>query len=334
MDLLLSPLGGTVDAAVQAGRKAFTPNPEQRALASDPEWNRKAGDIAEMLTPLPKAGSVAKGARVVGDAIGVQRKLSRAEAAASAAEKAATAARDAREAAMHRTRVQTLQRAGVQDLTPGQIKGGAARAKEVAQVQGGLAQKAYTVRIERANDSFQRATYNQVLEEIGARYKPTAPVGHEGVRAVQRMVSYAYDRILPHVKLKVDTKLEEALAANVNEAEQLRNPEARNFYTSVDRSVRSQLTPGATLDGKTFKEIESDLTRDIAALKSNPLHRREASLLENYLEILREGAERSSPPEVAKRLKAVNAAYSKLTKVEEAAARNPGAGGKFNTEDL
>lgn len=354
MGLAAAPVGGAAEALApkmrldqpayrdaqgrqvyQRGLGKFTsqaPTGEEGARHS-----RLVGDIAEAAIPAPEIGAV----REVADAA----RLARGEAKAVSSLKqgvargfdSETRKLTAQEQRLHNIRVSEWKRAGgrTSDLPPGALKGGRKAAEEAARAKGGMTQAADLAAKERSLDTFQRLTYDKALEDFGGQKFPrTGEAGNAGVRFVQKAADKAFNRVLPHVKLKWDTKLENDLADVSAQMEELRGPEERRAYQALDRSVRQQLEPGVELDGRAFKRIESDLTRDIRGLRSNPERQREADVLDSYLHALRENLERHSPQQWARELRRVNRGYAKLTLIERAAARDAKAGGKFNTDDL
>jgi hypothetical protein len=330
-EVLESPGTGGLDAlskAAYGGRNSLT----------DPKRVRQLGDTAEFVTPLP-GGKAGKAEGIVTSAVKEAGELHAALGAAKKGVGIDTKNMAAREQRLHAMRVDMLKKGGVDKLMEGQVKGGPARAKEAAKIEGGLTQPVYIKRAKLANDSFQRGTYNQALDELHSgklsRYPPAGPVGNAGVARVQKTINQAYSRLLPKLRLVVDDKLTEGLAKLEERAEEgLRSPEAATFFRSLDRTVRQQLSPGAELDGQTFKTMESELTRDIQSLRKSPLHRREQEVLEDYLGEIRDAAARSSPKEITSQLKAANRAYAKLAKIEDAASAHSDAAGHFTPKDL
>jgi len=337
MDLPLTPLEGGVTALTNAESR----NPQgvlarmDRAVGLHPEKitaadARRAGDIAGLAVPTPALGKAAKGARTLSEVGGEVR-------IGEDAFRAATRTATDKANALYSKWLETLKRYGFEP-TPGMSKGKEARLVERTKEGDSLAQKFYVKQADRAEDSFQRAKYNYDLEPLGDsfKYRRTGPVGHRGVDDVYRTISGEFDKILPKVKLKRDAKLETDLGKIEGQVERLQGDETRRVFSAIDHDVRQQLGPRgskATIDGRAFKQIESDITKDAKAFRVKGQWR-EADLLNDYLGALRSAMERHSSPVVAARLKQVNNAYARWSRTSSAAARRPDALGRFNTSDL
>jgi hypothetical protein len=90
------------------------------------------------------------------------------------------------------------------------------------------------------------------------------------------------------------------------------------------------------MDGRTFKNVESDLSRQARNFRSSPdpNHRELGRLIDELNDSLRENVERNSAPGVRQRLKEINTSWAAFTRVQEAATRRNGADGVFDTGDL
>jgi len=322
-----SPLG-RLDSAVGLRPEKITPQEAERA-----------GDIFGLLAPVPGVGKAAKGVEKLAE---VGEELRGVDKAA----KAGDAALKAREADMHSFRLDRMKKYGFEP-TKGMAKGREARIKEIAREKDSLAQTFHVKQAAKAEESFQRAKYNYDLEPLkgvtsvrglpkGYQYSRAEPIGHEGVDRTYKMINSVFDRVLPKVKMQTDSKLDSALEALNGRIEALRNPEASRVFRSLDTSIRQQLgNPGEriTLDGKAFKQMESDLTKDMQTFYKAG-HWREAEIVNDYLGALRENMVRHSPAKVAADVTHLNRAYARWSKTASAAARDPTSLGRFGTDDL
>ena len=226
-----------------------------------------------------------------------------------------------------------LMAAGVR-LTPGQIMGGVVRrAEEAARSIPFLGQA-----IRHGEDitfrDFNRETYNEVLAPLGERYAGTA-TGYEGIESVRRQIGAAYDRVLPNVRFRADWDL----ANDFRQLQQLVSempPDQVRQYSNIARNrVWQRLQPTGTMDGRTFKQLESELT----AL-AEPMHKdRDAAVrqlgnaVDELNNMLRRNLARQNPQQRAD-LEAANAAWYRFAKIRQAAGARVTSDGEFSPVDL
>lgn len=221
-----------------------------------------------------------------------------------------------------RPEVQALLGRGV-NPTPGQLAGGVANQLEekLATTIPGLGDMITTGR-RGANDDFQRAIYNEVLQPIGAQVGRDMQPGRDAIRAVEQTIRDQYAAILPHVNLPVDPPLANAVAnLRARAANNLPPEQARRFEQIVTQKVGTRLrAAGGTLDGDTFKGVESELSNDIRGYRSDPSHdnRELADYLGELLDEMRQGLERNNPM-FADQLRAANASWARFTRLQRAA---------------
>lgn len=188
---------------------------------------------------------------------------------------------------------------------------------------------------EAAGDSFNRALYNKVLEPLGEKVPDTFPVGRDGVRAMKAKMDHEYDAVLPHVRVVADKPLIDQLAEIRTSADKLGEKEAKQFETILNQDVLHKVGPEG-MDGRTFKDVESDLLRQARGFKGSqdPNQRSLGKHLEGVVDALRENMVDHSPAQYRARLKGVNAAYARFTRLEDAAAARKRGGGYITPSDL
>lgn len=181
----------------------------------------------------------------------------------------------------------------------------------------------------RSIEDFNRAAYNEVLQPLGSTYQ--GPVGHEAVRAVGDAISHEYDTLLPNLTFAVDRQFATELQ-NINRLAQNLTPEARAQYNRIVSSNLGTRLQSGTMDGRTFKELESALRQYQETFATgNANDRLVGNALGEVLTSLRSGLDRSNPQYIGQ-LANINDAWSRLTVLERAAANSTKNEGVFTPE--
>lgn len=220
-----------------------------------------------------------------------------------------------------RPEVQTLIDRGVTP-TPGQIMGGIPNQIEekISTVIPGLGDM-ITVSRRRANDEFNRAVYNEVLQPINAQIAPDIPPGREAVNAVHQAVTDHYNQILANVSLVPDQQLTADIQQIWQTAQRLA-PDQRQMFDQIvnDQIIDGLQRNGGILNGDALKGIMSELSYDARGYRSSGSHneRRLGERIEEIVDALRQGLYRSNPMQ-ANQLRAVDNAFARLVRLESAA---------------
>lgn len=219
--------------------------------------------------------------------------------------------------------------------TPGQILGGNfARTEDKLTslpVVGGMIKNAQT----RALDDLNRAAYARALDPIGVQ----APqqVGREGVAAVKTAISNAYDDLLPKLQFKADQQFGAELGNVTNMvANAQTNPDvARQFTKVVQNDLLSRMSKTGTMDGRSFKDMESAIGQSIKKYGSspNPADKDIANALSEVLSSARNALGRENP-QYADNLSNINRAYANYARIRDAAGRIGTDGGSFTAAQL
>ena len=232
-------------------------------------------------------------------------------------------------------RVKRLANMGV-DLTPGSIKGGEAKIAEQQSTSGRYQGQAIREAQQRSLQSYNRAGYNEALAPIGEKYPANAPIGRDGVDAVASRIGAVYDRVLPQARLVADKQTAERISEIREDHEELLGPYKGAFDGILKTRVLSRLGPDKAMDGRTFKEVESELT--MLSKKYHMSNDGAQHLLGDAIDelntALRDNMERNSPPHVRPQLKAANTAWAAYKRLEAASERRPSSLGVFTPGDL
>lgn len=233
-------------------------------------------------------------------------------------------------------RQQELLDAGVSQMTPGQLfgdsLGGVPKAIEdrltSVPVLGSLIQNARG----RSVESFNRAVANQVLEPIGERVGNRVAAGHDLIRDVETRISAQYDRLLPQLNYIPDRQFALDLG-NIRRQDVAMLPQAQ--IDQFERIIDARLGPPAPMHGRTFKDIESELTYQAGRYLSSPdgAQRGLGEALQDVVRAMRTNLERSNPDH-AERLASLNRSWAMYARVRDAASRRAAGEGVFMPSDL
>ncbi len=252
----------------------------------------------------------------------------------------------------HAERAAKLMEDGV-ELTLGQRAGGMAKRIEEANKSNPYVGQAIRDNEQRALTSFNRVAARKSLEAAGlpADFPPVAE-GRDFVKVAHDRFSKAYDANAEKYKLTGDETLRDALQGVHASLRELPADKRLQFESIIDRRVFDRMgiklskdegfaealdqISGKSLNGQTFKEVESELTYLSGKYHSapDPADNLFAEHLDEALGALRDNMERSSDPSVRAQLKKLNTGYAMFTRVRGAAQNRATAGGRFTTGDF
>lgn len=223
---------------------------------------------------------------------------------------------------------------GVQ-LTPGQMAGGVAKRAEDALSSVPVAGSFIGAAQRKSIESFNRAVIDDALDPIGAKLPKTIEMGHDAVGAAHDIVSDAYNAILPKLTLRRDAQFDADIGSLQSLAKNMPPDQAAQFDAILQNNLFSRLQPTGTMLGNNLKIVESDLGKFSSQYKSSAVasERQLGDAVKEAQNIIRTTLERQNPAE-AKRLQAINSAFSRLVRVESAAGNRPVSGGVFTPGDL
>lgn len=204
---------------------------------------------------------------------------------------------------------------------PGQLMGPRAAAFEDKAMSAPILGDAIASSQRRAVESFNRAAYNEVLKPLGTKY--TGPIGREGIASIQNTLSNAYDDVLlsPKTQFRADKQFMNEFKKISGMAKELPPDKFMQFKSVMDSKVMSRIKGGG-MDGRSFKELESELSKFARQYSgsASPDDRNVAAAVREVLESARGALERASPG-VGSQLRKINQAYSTFTRVQDAASR-------------
>ncbi|MCX8567008.1 MAG: hypothetical protein ON057_001735 [Glomeribacter sp. 1016415] len=139
--------------------------------------------------------------------------------------------------------------------TPEQIMGGMAQRIEDKLTSVPIVCDAITSARRRAVEDLNPA-YHRALDPIEKNIPNE--VGREGVNAVSRQLSDAYNKLLPNLKFRADSQFTNKLKRM---AQALPKAEARAFKKILHGKMLRYLTPQGHASGESIKVVESELSR-------------------------------------------------------------------------
>lgn len=227
--------------------------------------------------------------------------------------------------------VQLLMDRGVTP-TPGQIMGGIPNQIEekLATTIPGLGDLITTSR-QRANEQFNRAAYNEVLQPMGLQVAPDVPVGREGIRTVHQAISDHYDQTLRNVTFVVDPQLNADVQAVSQAARQLARAERERYDEIFQGKIQDVLqSHGGTLSGPQLQGLLSELRKDVRGYSKSASHneRQLGERLGEVVNAINDSLIRTNPMQ-AQPLQSANASFARLVRLERAAGATGNDNGVF-----
>jgi hypothetical protein len=224
---------------------------------------------------------------------------------------------------------QKLLDAGV-PLTPGQILGGAAARTEAKLTSVPFVGDMIKNGQQRAVQGFNKATYNEVLKPLGQTYD--GPIGNEGVAAVQKTISSAYDDALSKLTFKADQQFQSDLGNLAGMAQNLPPAQQGQFMNVVKNQILGKLSPQGEMDGATLKGVQSELGRISRGLTGDPSfdNQQLGQAIGEVKNLVEQSLPRNNASDAVQDLAKANAAYANFVRLRAAA----GSQGAMNNEGV
>jgi hypothetical protein len=224
---------------------------------------------------------------------------------------------------------QKLLDAGV-PLTPGQILGGAAARTEAKLTSVPFVGDMIKNGQQRAVQGFNKATYNEVLAPLGQTYD--GPIGNEGVAAVQKTISNAYDDALSKLTFKADPQFQSDLGNLASMAQNLPPAQQGQFMSVVKNQIVGKLSPQGEMDGATLKGVQSELGRISRGLTGDPSfdNQQLGQAIGEVKNLVEQSLPRNNASDAVQDLANANSAYANFVRLRAAA----GSQGAMNNEGV
>lgn len=226
--------------------------------------------------------------------------------------------------------LQALKEAGVQP-TIGQALGGIAnkveqKAQSLPIVGDVIASKRGAAR-DAAAEVFNNAAINKVLAPIGQKVEGA---GQEAIGEAAKKASQAYDNALGKIN---GVMFDDAFNAKVGElrglVSNLSEDQAKRFEKIYANEIQNRMSPAGGMIPEAYKKADSNLGK----IAINATDRELGDAVKQLQALMKEQMQRSNPA-VAGELKAADAAYALLAKVEGAAVKAADKEGIFTPKQL
>ena len=205
-------------------------------------------------------------------------------------------------------------------LTPGQAFGGGIDQLEqrVGSVMPGI-NKARG----RAVGQWNKSIIDDVISPLGGKATGLGDDLVSNVKVGQKVLSNAYDDILPNINMKSDPILQKSFKKAVND--EVLGTEARKKLGKEMTKIKGFLK-GNKVSGQSIKDIQTHLGQRIQAYSgaTNADDMAIRNALENSLDSIMDTVKRQNP-NYADQLTKVNKAYAKFIRIETAASKLNGA---------
>jgi hypothetical protein len=225
--------------------------------------------------------------------------------------------------------VRRLADAGV-ELTPGQIVGGTVRKAEDAATSIPVVGTGVANAQRRSLESFNRVVGDEVLKPLGKTVPKNTPAGRELITHVDDVISRAYSDALGRVKPFVpDQQFVQDYAALLQNRTLM--PDQTTFYNKVlTNQVIPRLQKAGQIDGQLLQTMQSDLkrlSRGFSSSQSIPDQELGRAFL--GLSGLLDDLVMRTNPAVAGDIKAANAAFARMIRMEGASGATGAVEGVF-----
>ncbi len=181
----------------------------------------------------------------------------------------------------------------------------------------------------RAVDQYQVGLFNDALGQVGQKLPKGTGPGHSAHAFSQDAISRAYDTALSGMTAAADGQLSTDLGAIQRQIGTMK-PDHQNQFTKIWSDSVARRFQGGQLSGDAYKAAESELSRRVAKLRSNPADNDLADALEQATGALRSSALRNSPPEAVAALDAADAAHARIVRIENASRTGAGEPAEFS----
>ena len=224
--------------------------------------------------------------------------------------------------------VALLNREGV-SLTPGQMRGGVARAAEDNATSLPILGTSIADRRTEGFDSFDRALINRTLKPIGEAL-PDGMTGTEAVKYAGDKLSKGYETAIPGRVIRADSGFADDVRQVFDGIDTLTPQATERLADILDKRITSRLPQNGKMDGELYKLIQSELDFEVNRFSgaTDPDMRAVGDAIQGVQSAL-ENAARRQDPSFAARIEALDRGWAELARIEAAAAKSTDLSGRF-----
>lgn len=225
--------------------------------------------------------------------------------------------------------VRLLNEEGVQ-LTPGQMRGGMAKTAEDAGTSLPMLGDAIGERRTEGLQSFNRAVVNRALKPVGESLPEDIGAGADAVKYAGDLLSRGYEDAMPARAVRADPGFADDVRAALANVDALTPDHQARLADILDQRVTSRLPPTGEMDGRLYKQIQSELDWEASRFSGapDPDQRAIGEALQGVQTAL-ENAARRQDPQFAARIDALDRGWAELGRIEAAAAKSQDLSGVF-----
>lgn len=182
---------------------------------------------------------------------------------------------------------------------------------------------------QQARDQFQIGAFNEALKEVGEKLPKGMKPGSAPHIYAEKVFDKVYDHARAGMRVVADEQLSGELGDLGAQVGNLAEPSMKRFFTILQNVVMRR-TKGAEIAGDAYKQIQSDLGKQIRGIRKSQSGDGElADVLEELQGALDGAARRHSDPEAVALLDNADRGYAKFVRIQEAAKARGGDAGTF-----
>lgn len=205
-------------------------------------------------------------------------------------------------------------------MTPGQLAGGGWQTLENKASSLPLVGDLIKGAQQRGVQSFNKATYDQVLAPLGQTY--SGPVGQEGVAAVKQTIGDAYNNALGNMTFRAtDPQFQADITKLTGMAQGLPAAQQQTFMNTLKNQVFGKLGPQGLMDGPTLKGVQEELGDAARGYMGDPSfdNRQLGAAIGEVRNAINNSLPRYNAPDAVQNLSNANAAYANYVRLRGAA---------------
>lgn len=225
--------------------------------------------------------------------------------------------------------VEMLAREGVR-MTPGQMRGGVAKAAEDAGTSQPFLGTAITDRRTEGVEDFNLAVVRRALKPAGIDLPADIPAGTRAVAYAGDKLSEGYEAAIPSVIVRADPGFTDDVRTALANIDTLTDDARDRLADILNKRLTSRLPPTGQMDGALYKQIQSELDFEVGrfAAANDPDQRAMGDAIKGVQSAL-ENAARRQDPKFASRIDALDRGWAELGRLETAAAKSSDLSGVF-----
>ena len=218
--------------------------------------------------------------------------------------------------------VEMLAREGVR-MTPGQMRGGVAKAAEDAGTSQPFLGTAIEERRTEGLEDFTRALARRALRPAGIDLPDDVASGTAAIKYAGDKLSEGYETAIPGAVVRADPGFTDDVRTALANIDTLTEDNRARLADILNQRVTSRLPPTGQMDGRLYKQIQSDLDYEVGrfAAASDPDQRAMGDAIKGVQSAL-ESAARRQDPTFAARIDALDRGWAELGRLETAAAKS------------